>query len=151
MKKIIGVLVITFLLVGCETLLGEEIGRLVINEASNSELHTEETSLSLKKGEKIAFWTDTDIVYKNDLALVYILEIWKDSTQIGRTELDALNTNPRLMEVKKVLGNTTTWRYSGKMKHFSIKEDGNYTFKAILKSSDNPTLKINKAELVLKK
>ena len=55
------------------------------------------------------------------------------------------------MEVKKVLGNKTSWSFSGKMKHITIKEDGDYIFKAILRSSDNPTLNINKAELVLKK
>lgn len=151
MKKTVLLIIVTFLFVACNNLLGEEVGRLEINKLSNAELHMKETSLSLKKGEKVSFWTDTDIEYENDLALEYTIEIWKDSLQIGGTKLDALDTNPTLMEVKKTLGNKTTWRYSGKMKHFSIEKDGDYTFKAILNSSDNPTLKINKAELVLKK
>ncbi|GAA4245184.1 hypothetical protein KO504_04010 [Winogradskyella psychrotolerans] len=151
MKKIAFVIFFCFLLIGCSKLLGEEVARLEINKTSNTELYPKEAALSLSKGEKISFWTDTDVVYEDDVALIYTVEIWKDSVNIGGLKLDALKTNPTVMELRKTIGNKTSWSFSGKMKHITIKETGNYTFKAILNSSDNPSLKINKAELVLKK
>ncbi|WP_179335497.1 hypothetical protein [Winogradskyella costae] len=151
MKKITLLICFSTLLFSCDQLLGEEVARLKINKTSNSELHLQEAALSLKKSDKISFWTETDVVYENDVALMYTIEIWKDSINIGGLKLDALKTNPTLMELRKTIGNKTSWSFSGKMRHITIKETGNYTFKAILKSSDNPTLKVNKAELVLKK
>ncbi len=147
------ILSITFgFLTGCNVLIGEEVARLPINQVSrHTELIIKEATLDLKKGEEISFWTETDIEFEDGLALVYTVEVWKGSLQIGGFEMDALETNPTMMEVRTSFGNKTSLSYTGKMNSAPIEEDGKYTFRAVLNSSDNPTLKINKAELILKK
>lgn len=85
------------------------------------------------------------------MALVYIVEMWQDSVKLGGLELNALKTNPTMMEVKTQFGNKTSWTYQGKMNFLEVENNGSFTFKAILKSSDNQTLKLNKADLVFKK
>lgn len=150
-NKILLGLSIILILSGCDALTGEEIGRLKINRISNAELIIEEITLDLKKDEKISFWTETDIEYNNDLKLFYTIELWKDSVKIGGFYLDALDTNPTLMNFKTTIRGKTSWTYTGKMDFMKIEEDGQYTCKAALNSSDNPSLKVNKAELVFKR
>ncbi|WP_074407792.1 hypothetical protein [Aquimarina megaterium] len=151
MRKLLLGLSITLILIGCDALIGEEIGRISFKQTSNIEQIIREITLDLKEGEKISFWTETDIEYENELTLIYTVELWIDSKEQGGFKMNALETNPTMMEIKKSFGNETSWSYTGKMNHLTIKEDGNYTFKAVLHSSENNNLKINKAELVLKK
>ncbi|GJM60748.1 hypothetical protein [Persicobacter diffluens] len=151
MKKILLIFSISLAIIGCDALTGKEVARLPINETSNINLNMKEATLFLKKDEKVSFWTETDIEYENDVALVYTIELWKDSIKLGGVQLDALETNPTILEIKSSKGNKTSWSYTGKMDQYVVEEDGEYTYKAVLSSSDNPTLKINKAELVLKK
>jgi hypothetical protein len=150
MKKIVLGIITSFLLVSC-SMFAEEIARIPFKQTSNTELNIKEITLELSKDDKIAIWTDTDIEYEGQLALVYTLELWQDSTNIGVIELNALETNPTLMEVKTSFGNKTSWSYQGKMNAITIDNDGTYTFKAILQSSDNKTLLLKKSDLVLKK
>ncbi|MEQ9091993.1 MAG: hypothetical protein RIE52_12940 [Balneola sp.] len=151
MKNLFLLLAFSFLMVTCDTLTAEEIARLSFTETSNTELNVEEVSLELKKGEKIHYWTEIDVEYENDLSLVYDIEVWKDSVKLGGLQGNAFETNPTMMEIKKSFGSKTSWSFAGRMFTNTIKEDGNYTFFAVIRSSDNPTLKLNKAELVLKK
>ena len=150
MKNLISIIICAVTLTSCG-IMGEEIGRVSFKETSNYQLHIKETTLDLKKGEKISFWTDTDIEYEGELALVYILEIWQDTIKVGDFELNALKTNPTMMEVKTQLGNKTSWSYQGKMDFLKVENNGEFTFKAVIKSSENSTLKLNKADLVFKK
>lgn len=136
---------------GCDKLFGEEVARIKIDQLSNKELSIKETILNLKKDEEIALWADMDLDYESDLSLVYSIEIWKDGKRLGGFDLDAMDVNPRMMEVKTSFNDKTSWRYSGKMKSFKAEDTGSYLFKAILRSSENPTLVLKKAELVFKK
>ena len=70
---------------------------------------------------------------------------------IGVIELNALETNPTMLEVKTSFGSKTSWSFEGKMNYMTIDNDGTYTFKAILQSSDNETLVLKKSDLVFKK
>lgn len=151
MKNLLFGLFIALIFSACDAVLGKEVARLEIDQTSNEELIIKQASLSLKKGEEVAFWTEMDMEYENDLALVYVVEVWKDSTLQGSFQLDALETSPTMMEVKTTIGNKTSWSYTGKMDFLNIEEDGNYNFKAIVRSSDNPTLLLHKANLILKK
>lgn len=139
------------LLLSCDTFTADEIARLSFKETSNYELNIEEAALELKKGDKIHYWTEIDIEYENDLALVYNIEVWKDSVKLGGLEANALQTNPTIMELRTNIGNKTSWSFKGRMFTNTIEEDGSYRFLAVVRSSENPTLKLNKVELVLKK
>ena len=144
-------LVAVFLMAGCDSITGDEVARLPINETSNKELIIKEATLDLKKGDAISFWTEMDMEYEDDVAMVYTVEIWKDTVKQGGFKLNAMETNPTLYEVKTSFGNKTSWSYTGKMERLGIESDGKYTFKAVINSSDNPTLVLKKAELILKK
>ena len=135
----------------CDALTGEEVARMDIQETSDRELIIKQATVNLKKGDEVAFWTEMDLEYENDLALRYSVEVWKDSQRLKAFDLDALNTNVRMMEVRTSFGNKTSWSYTGRMGKMEIAEDGIYDFKAILRSSGNPTLVLNKANLVLKR
>ena len=150
MKKIVLGIITSFLLVSCG-MFAEEVARIPFKQTSNTKLNVKETTLELIKGDKIAFWTDTDIAYEGHLALVYTLELWKDTLNIGVIELNALETNPTMLEVKTSFGSKTSWSFEGKMNYMTIDNDGTYTFKAILQSSDNETLVLKKSDLVFKK
>ncbi|WP_254160693.1 hypothetical protein [Chryseosolibacter histidini] len=45
----------------------------------------------------------------------------------------------------------TSWSFSGKNSEIKIEEDAQYTFKGILVASDNPSLKVTKAEVFFRK
>ncbi|WP_018343620.1 hypothetical protein [Cytophaga aurantiaca] len=141
------------LLTGCEAITGKEIGRLTINKISKdtNNLIIKDTSLVLKKDEKIAFWSDMDMEYKGNVSLRFKIEILKNNENVGVLTIDPTDKNITIGEVKTSLMNKTSWSFTGKNSEFTIPEDATYTFKGILIASDNPTLKIKKAEIILKK
>ena len=141
------------LFTGCSALIGEEIGRLPINQVSleGEDLIIKEISLDLKKDEKIAIWSEMDIVYEGDVELRFIIEILKDAEDFDVLEIDPREKNVTIGERKTSVMDKTDWSFTGKNSGITIEEDGNYTFRGILVASDNPTLKVNKAEIVLKK
>lgn len=153
MKKTLFLLSLSIFFVSCSMITGEEIGRLKINKLSTSEenLFEDETTIDLKKDEEIAFWSEMDIEYSNDIQLLFRLRVYKNDEPYGILEIDPFQKNMTLNEVKTSINNDTEWSFTGKNNTLTIKEDGKYTFKGILKGSKNNTLKINKAELVLKK
>ena len=151
MRKILPAIIIACTFPACDAITGKEVARLELNRISNKELVIKETRLNLRKGEDVAFWTEVDMEFENDLALAYFIEVWKDSTLQGSFQLDALETNPTLMEMKTTFNGKTSWSYTGKMDFLRIEDDGDYAIKAIIKSSDNPTLLLHKADLILKK
>ena len=62
-----------------------------------------------------------------------------------------MNKNITIGEVKTTIMNKTKWRFTGKNAKITFKENGQYRFVSQLIASENPTLTIKKAELVLKK
>lgn len=156
MKRTLSLLIAAFtilLFTGCSALTGEEIGRLPINQVSTDDdnLVIKELSLDLKKGDEIAIWSDMDIEYEGDVAMRFRVEILKNGENFGGLEIDPTDKNITIGEIKTSLMNKTDWSFSGKNSEIKIEEDGNYTFKGILVASENRTLKVNKAEVVLKK
>jgi hypothetical protein len=156
MKRTLSLLITAFSLLlfsGCSALTGEEIGRLPINQVStdNNNMIVKEISLELKKDDEIAIWSDMDIEYEGNVALRFRIEILKNGENFGGLEIDPTDKNITIAEVKTSLMDKTDWSFSGKNSEIKIEEDGNYTFKGILVSSENSTLKVNKAEIVLKK
>lgn len=155
MKKLLSILTLTLsftLLTGCG-LTGEEIARLSINEISsdNENLIIKEVMLNLKKDEKIAIWSEMDIEYEGDISLLFRIEILKNGEEFGGLEIDPTDKNMTIGEMRTSFNGKTDWSFTGKNSSIKIEEDGDYTFKAILVASENPTLKVTKAELVLKK
>jgi hypothetical protein len=156
MRKLISILSISVsvvLFVGCSALTGEEVARLPINKVSTDDDHivVKEVSLDLKKDEEIAVWSDMDMEYEGDVSLRFRIEILKNGESFGGLEIDPTDKNITLGEFKTSVMGKTDWSFSGKNTEIKIEEDGNYTFKGILVASDNSSLIINKAEIILKK
>ena len=156
MKILLSILTLSMslaLLTGCEALLGKEVARLSINKVSidDNNLIIKEASFDLKKGEEIGIWSDMDIKYEGDVALRFKIEILKNGKSLDRLEIDPTEKNITIGEIKTSLMSKTDWSFFGKNYEIKITDDGNYTFKGILVASDNSTLKVTKAEIVLKK
>jgi hypothetical protein len=132
-------------------MMGDEVGRLSFNQGSQDELDFKETTVHVGDGEVIEFWTEIDIEYENDLGLFFGVEVWLDDEGKAVYQMDALKTNPTLKQVSTSFGNKTSTSYTGKMNFVTIEKGGDYTFKVWLNTSDNPTLVVHQAELVLTK
>lgn len=145
--------IITLLvLAGCSALTGEEVGRLAINKVSSEDnLIKKEASVALKPGDEIALWSDMDMEYEGDVTILFRVSMSKDGKDLGSMDVDPRKKDMTIGEVKTSLGDKTSWSFSGRGAIIPITEAGNYTFEAILLASNNPSLNIKKAELVLKK
>ncbi|MCF1190172.1 hypothetical protein LRR18_01145 [Mangrovimonas sp. AS39] len=153
MKQILLFLIPFLLLTSCDSITGEEIARLPINKVSTSEENyfEKETSLNLKKGDKIAFWSEMDFEYSGEESFLFRFRVYKNDEPFAILEFDPTNKNITIGEIKSTIGNKTKWSFTGKNKELKIKEDGKYTFKGILKTTKNPSLIVNKAIVVIKK
>lgn len=141
------------LLSSCGAIMGEEIGRLPINKISTDEenLIIKEISLDLKKGDKIDFWSEIDLESEGDLALEFRVRMYKDGEELEMFEVFPFKGNITMNEKKIQKNDELDWSFSKKNTSKMIKEDGKYTFAAILLSNNNDKLNLNKAELVIRK
>lgn len=152
MKNRIYALPVFILIFSCSFLSGEEVGRLAINEVSKEDnLISKETSIDLKAGDEIIFWSEMDIQYEGKVDMRFRVSIKKGEEEYGNLEIDPTEKDMTLTEVKNTLDDKTSWSFTGRNAVFNIQADGKYTFKAILVVSENNSLKVSKAELVLKK
>jgi hypothetical protein len=141
------------LLTGCEALRGKEVARLPVNQISVDSNHRfiQEATLELKKGDKVNIWSEMDMAYEGKVKLQFNIEVQKNKQNMGVLMIDPTRKSLTMGEIKTVFNNKTDWSFSGKNSEFHVEEDASYTFRAILIASPNPTLKIKKAEVVLKK
>lgn len=152
MKTLLKLLALTLILSACDALTGKEVGRLQINELSTEgNLIIKETAMDLKKDDEIGIWSEMDLEYDGDVALRFRIEILKDGEKIGGFEIDPTDKNITIGEARKTFNGHTSWNFTGKNTEYKVEADGKYTFKGILISSENSTLKITKAEVVFKK
>jgi hypothetical protein len=145
--------IVIAVLLGCGALMGEEVARLSINQVSTDENQpiVKEVSLDLKKDDEIMIWSDMDIEYEGNVEFRFIITILKDGEHFGEFEIDPTDKNITVGEMKTCIMEKTEWRFSGKNTELLIEENAHYTFKGMLVASENPTLKVTKAEVILKK
>jgi hypothetical protein len=134
---------------GCGVVTGEEIGRLPVNQVTTDQNpNLKETTLDLKKGDKLGIWSFMDINYEQNVNLRFKLSILKNGEDFKKFEIDPLASKV-IISSRKLEGiKKTDWRFLGKYSVMKITEDGKYTFRGFLVASENPTLKITKAEVV---
>lgn len=151
-KILVLCLYISIAFTACDKLLGKEIASMSINQVSTEgNLVIKEVSLDLIKDDEIIFWSEMDMEYEGNVNMQFKVQVLKDSAEIGFIEFDPREKNVSIGEVKTELLNKTSWSFSGKNTSMKVPDTGKYTFKALLAASDNPSLKIKKAEIVLKK
>lgn len=150
-KQLLLALLLAAPLSACEALFGKEIARLPINAVS-TEGHEvlKEAALQLKKADVISLWSDMDMTYEGEAPLRFQVTVLKNGAPFGQLELDPTDKNVTLGEVKTNVNGNVSWRFSGKNATLTVPENATYTFRGQLVAASNPSLKINKAELVLK-
>ena len=150
--KRISITLLPFLLACCSALTGEEVGRLPINKVSREQdFVSKEATVELKAGDEIVFWSEMDFEYEGNVDLRFRVEIQKDGEQYENIQVDPMQKDLTIGETKVTVNGKTTWSFSGQNVIFNVQEDGKYNFKGILVSSDNNSLVVKKAELVLKR
>ncbi|UII27326.1 hypothetical protein LVD15_02545 [Fulvivirga maritima] len=156
MKQIfntLSIILVVLVLASCDALTGKEVARIPVNEVSTDDnnLIIKETSIDLEKGDELSIWSDIDVEYEGDVVMSFRMEVLKDGAKFGGMEIDPFESDMTMSETKVQAGGLTKWQFNARNANLTIEEDGNYTFQAILVTSENPTLKISKAEIVLKK
>lgn len=146
------ILLATVFTYSCDAISAEEMARLSFDRvASQDDLNIQTTELELKAGDKIQLWTEMNMEYEGPLGLEYRVMITKEADTLAFLQLDPEDKDVTMGEFKTEFGNETKWRFSGRMSKITIEDDGLYKFSSVLASSENPSLKLKKADLVLKK
>jgi hypothetical protein len=153
MRPLIWALALAAPLGACNALLGEEVARLPINAVSTAENQVvKEASLLLRKDEEVGIWSDMDLAYEGEQPLRFQVVVTKDGAPFKQLEIDPTVKNLTVGEVKTNINGQIDWRFTAKNAELKVPANGTYVFKArLVASSANPTLKLTKAELVLKK
>jgi len=152
MKRTLTLIFLSIILISCTSLTGEEVARLKLDKVTTSEenVFEKETTLELKKDDELMFWSDMDIEYTGEAYFQFRFRIYKNGEPYGILEIDPTEKNITIGEIKTVLNDNTKWSFTGKNKELKIKESGKYKIKCVLKTTSNPSIKINKAEVVIK-
>ncbi len=154
MKKINVILItsVVIILAACSALSSKEIGRISFTKPLDDlKPEWKKIELSLKQGEILRFWTDMDLEYDGAVDMAYSIKLVKGTDTLVVTDLNPFEKNITMGEVKTTVMGKTKWSFSGQMHTLDIKEGGTYTLMAAFSSSLNTSLKLNKADLVLKK
>lgn len=153
MKQIRNILIILFaaLLTACSEGL-ENVGTISFKQISTDSTSPEETSINLEKGDVIELWNSMSIEtkQKNEVQIRYEFEHFLDGKSLGVMQLNALKTNPTILESKELTRGRMVWSFQGKMTSIEINKSGNHTFKANVFTSDSLLL-LNRATLVFKR
>lgn len=136
-----------FLFTACDALWGAEIGRIEINEAS---VELKETTVKLQKRNPLSLWADLDFEYEGELQLYYTIEVWQGNNQISGQRLNGLTPTNVTNSLKTEVNGHFSERFSGEIGEVELVQNGNYVVKASISTSDNATLKLKKAHLVLR-
>jgi hypothetical protein len=151
-KNMVWQLALVALMSGCNGLFGKEVARLPINVVSTDGHDVvKEATLQLKKDDEVAVWSDMDLAYEGASPVRFQVVVTKDGEPFKQLEIDPTEKNVTVGEVKSTVNDHVNWRFTGKNAVLTIPVNGAYLFKARLIAAPNPTLKITKAELVLKK
>ncbi|MCP4520474.1 MAG: hypothetical protein GY827_02065 [Cytophagales bacterium] len=149
MRKTSLIVLLSIFLWGCG---GEEIGRLPINKISREgNVTIKEVTLELKKDEELGLWSEMDMEYEEEASFRFQVIIMKDGKEYEKFQIDPTKKNVSLGESKITLNGKTSWEFTGRNTAYKVKEDGTYIFKSRLIASENPSIILNKAELVIKR
>lgn len=136
-----------FFLVGCGALQNKEVGRIAINEA-NDEL--QEIELELRKSRPVELWADLQLEFDDEIQLYYNIEVWQGENQVSGQRINGLELEPMMTMEKNQKDAHHSWNLIGKIGEVELIQNGTYTVKASINTSDNATLQLKKVHLVLK-
>lgn len=130
----------------------KEVARLPIDDISIQGFHTKETTLHLKKGDELVFFTDLDVVTKRALAMGYLVEVRKDDKPKGIVRFQVIQDDPDAYDLdanSEEALDSIPKKVQKEIGTYAIEEDGAYLFKAALMSS-SIDVTVHKADLIIK-
>lgn len=132
--------------------MGDEVARIEIGQVSTSDedLHLGTASLPLKDGDKVTIWSDMHLKYKGDVSLEYRMQVFRDGQGVVSLNFDPTDKNMTVGETRTEVMNKTNWKFSGRNGSLDIDTGGVYRFEAILIASENESLEVLKADIVLR-
>jgi len=143
---------LTIIAVACAALSSKEIGRLSFTRPLDDvKPEWKKMELNLKQGDILRFWADMDLEYTGSVDLIYSIRLVKGTDTLVIPDLNPFEKKITVGEVKTTVMGKTKWSFSGQMHTIDIKESGKYTLMATFSSGLNNSLKLKKADLVLKK
>ncbi|MDH5380164.1 MAG: hypothetical protein OEW75_04885 [Cyclobacteriaceae bacterium] len=146
------ILVIPFVFSSCEAFIGKEIAKVSIDEiSSENDLYIKEMSVELEQYDELHFWSEMDLEYTGDVMIRFMVNMYVNGELDEEFSIDPFDKDLTINEVKTDVMNEVKWKFSGRNLILNAQQDGTYSFKVYLATSDNETLKINKADLVLRK
>lgn len=133
--------------------MGDELGRLKVNATSTSDedLKLAADTLDLAQGEQVAVWSEMDMEYEGDVALQFKMQALLDGELVEEYAIDPFEGNVTMNAKEVSLGNSTSKSFTKKNMTFTAPDSGSYVFVAYLVSDGNPSLVLNKAEILLTK
>lgn len=137
----------------CDAMMGEEVARLRIGKVSReNNLMIADTTLQLQAGDGFAIWAEMDIAYQGHVDFEYRMQVLKDGEEYGGFQFDpTADANLTVGETKVEVQGKTNWSFRKKSSSFKVDEAGSYTFQALMVATENESLEVNKADLVLRK
>jgi hypothetical protein len=149
---VLALLAAPVLLTACDALLGKEIARLPINALSApGRDQPREVVVQLKKGDKVAVWSEMDLRYQGELRLEFQVQVLRAGQPVQQLAFDPRDKNISLKEVKTDLNGAVSWSFTGKNAELIAPADGAYTFRGRLLAQPAHGPDIRKAELVLRR
>ena len=67
-------------------------------------------------GSEINFWTQLDIKFEGDAALVYAINLIQDDVVVQEIACSPFNISTKVKSVETTFGNTRSMKYGGKMR-----------------------------------
>lgn len=130
----------------------ENLGTIPIQKISSENPILNETVIELKKGDVIELWNDMSIEtkQKDKVKVSYLLEHYVEGEAQEEMTLNALKTNPTLLESKEMSRGRMIWNFQGKIGILNITKSGKHTFKSAIFTNDEALL-LNRANLVFKR
>ena len=136
---------------GCG-LLGEEVGRVEINQLYNSDnMQLHSTDIQLFSGDQLAIWSEMDLEYNGEPLIRGVVQILNGNEIVFGQEFDPRESELTIGEKRVQLNDHTSWSFSKKNTVFEPQKDGMYTVKCFFMAPPNNLVKVNKAHIVLKK
>ena len=150
-KYLFAIVFITFIAASCDALLGEEVARIPVDViSSDSVLVQKETTLDLKAGDEITFWSDVEISYDGFIEIWWQVSVIKDDMPYENIAFDPLDKDITINGTETEFNGKVETSYTGRNYKMTIGDDGSYTFKSSLHGS-NPLPTIGKAHLVIRR
>jgi hypothetical protein len=141
--RFVALILLIFILQSCQ----EEIARVDLLRNNPTTIN-----FNLQKGEEVKLFADMDIEFVENPLFVFDCEFYFEDKFLFKGGTDPLNTKNNIREKKTENGGIVSWKYYGQLEGtLTSQEDGNYSVKTTFVKNSKPSLKINKAQLVLVK